>query len=592
VLFGQYAKTPASSVRAGSDATANMLPPEKMNTLYYGDNLAILRECIPDKSVDLVYLDPPFQSGRDYNVLFEERDGTQAAAQVQAFEDTWDWDVHAAAAFDHTVASGGSVADALLAFRQLLRATPMLAYLAMMAPRLVELRRVLRPTGSLFLHCDPTASHYLKLLLDAVFGPQRFVNEIIWQRSLPHGNVSRKFGASHDVILFYRVSDAASWNGSFVPHRAEYLEQFYRFYDTDGRRYRLISCINPNPDRPNLTYAWRGITKVWKFTKERMAEMDRAGLLVYSKNGVPQYKGYLDSMKGTPTQDIWADIPPLMGSARERLGYPTQKPVTLLKRIIEASTQEGAVVLDPFCGCGTTIEAAQQLNREWIGIDITHLAVGLIKRRLSDAFGLNASTDYRVVGEPTDHAGAAQLALDDRHQFEHWALGLVGARASAHGKGADRGIDGVLLFQEGGTGSEHKRVLISVKSGKVSSAQVRDLRGTVERERASIGVLITLLEPTKDMKAEAAAAGFYESPWGRHPHIQILTIQTLLDGQRINMPPIRPGGTTFKQAPRAPSEGGLTLALPGFESPAERGPTRARRTGKPGKTARYTQEES
>jgi len=555
--------------------------PPRVNTLYYGDNIDILRGSyrdgrverpyIPDESIDLVYLDPPFQSGRDFNVLFEERDGTKAAAQIQAFEDTWDWDTgpgSAAEAFDETVSGGGKVAEALLAFRQLLGGSPMLAYLSMMAPRLVELRRVLKPTGSLYLHCDPTASHYLKLLLDAVFGPRMFVNEIVWQRSLPHGNISRKFGASHDAILFYRAGDAAKWNGSFVPHRAEYLDQFYKFYEPDGRRYRLISCINPNPDRPNLTYEWRGVTKVWKYTQERMQRMHDAGLLVYSKNGVPQYKGYLEDMKGTPTQDVWTDIPPLMGSAAERLGYPTQKPVALLERIISASTNEGDVVLDPFCGCGTTIEAAQRLKREWVGIDVTHVAVGLIKRRLFDVFGTKAGEDYRVVGEPTDLAGARQLAIDDRHQFEHWALGLVGARASAHGKGADRGIDGVIMFQEGSVGSEHKRVLLSVKSGKVSSPHIRDLRGTVEREKASIGVLLTLDDSTRDMRTEAASAGFYESPWGKHPRVQILSIASLLDGTgRIDMPPIRQGGTTFKEAPRVAQESATLLSLPGIEPP-------------------------
>jgi site-specific DNA-methyltransferase (adenine-specific) len=429
-----------------------------MSTLYYGDNLDVMRRYVVDESVDLVYLDPPFQSGRDYNALFEEQDGTKSAAQIHAFEDTWEWDTDAAGAFDEIVSAGGKVADALLAFRQLLGGTPMLAYLSMMAPRLVELRRVLKPTGSLYLHCDPTASHYLKLLLDASLSPQSFVNEIVWQRSLPHGNVSRKFGASHDVILFYRVGEDGKWNGSFIPHRVEYLEQFYKFYEPDGRRYRLISCINPNPDRPNLTYEWKGVTKVWKYTEERMRRMDGDGLLVYSKNGIPQYKGYLDQMKGSPTQDVWIDIPPLMGSAAERLPYPTQKPVALLERILTASSSEGDVVLDPFCGCGTTIEAAQRLKREWIGIDITHLAVGLIKSRLFGAFGLKQKIDYNVIGEPTDLEGARQLATDnERGQFELWTLGLVGARRADKIKGADKGIDGVLTFQEGGVGSEHRR---------------------------------------------------------------------------------------------------------------------------------------
>lgn len=281
-----------------------------MNHLYYGDNLSVLREYIPDSSVDLVYLDPPFNSNATYNVLFAEKDGSRSAAQIKAFEDTWEWDQAAAEAYQEVVEIGGKVSQVMQAFRTFLGDNDLLAYLAMMAPRLVELRRVLKTTGSIYLHCDPTASHYLKLLMDAVFGPDKFANEIVWQRSLPHGNILKKFGASHDVILFYRNGNSVTWAGSFLPHRQEYLDQFYRFTELDGRIYRLISCINPNPNRPNLTYEWKEVTKVWKFTRERMSRMDEEGLLVYSKNGIPQYKGYLDQMRGTLTQDVWMDIPP------------------------------------------------------------------------------------------------------------------------------------------------------------------------------------------------------------------------------------------------------------------------------------------
>jgi len=429
----------------------------------------------------------------------------------------------------------------------------MLAYLSMMAPRLVELRRVLKPTGSIYLHCDPTASHYLKVLMDAVFGPENLRNEIAWVRSLPHGNARLQFGASHDILLFYGRGPITTWNGSFAPHRQEYLDQFYRFRESDGRVYRLISCINPNPDRPNLTYEWKGVTRVWKYTHDRMQRMDDEGLLVYSKNGIPQYKGYLDSMKGNPVQDVWTDIPPLMGSAQERLGYPTQKPEALLQRIIEASSNPGDTVLDPFCGCGTTIAAAQKLGRRWVGIDITHLAITLIRSRLADAFP--TGLDYRVVGEPADLHGAETLAKSDRYQFQWWALGKIGARpvAEERKKGAGSGIDGKLFFREKENGPV-KLMVLQVKSGGLKLGEVRDFAHVIEREKAQVGVLLTLDEPTREMRTEAGGLGFYKpeyrlDPDAKYDRYQILTIRELFDGRRPQYPPFR--NVTFKAAPVA-----------------------------------------
>jgi site-specific DNA-methyltransferase (adenine-specific) len=519
------------------------------NTLYYGDNLDILRLHVKDETVDLVYLDPPFNSNATYNVLFAEQNGTRAAAQIKAFEDTWTWNQEAAREYEETIEAGGRVADALRAFWTFLGPSNMLAYLAMMAPRLVELRRVLKPTGSIYLHCDPTASHYLKMLMDAVFGTAFFVNEIVWVRSLPHGNVSKKFGASHDIVLFYRRSEGAQWNGSHVPHRAQYLEQFYKYAEPDGRVYRLISCINPNPNRPNLTYDWKGVTKVWKFTKDKIARMDEDGLLIYSRNGIPQYKGYLDTMKGTLTQDVWPDIPPLMGSTAERLGYPTQKPIALLERIISASSNEGDLVLDPFCGCGTAVIAAERLKRHWIGIDITHLAIGLIKHRLFDSFGEEALPT--VIGEPVSIPDAEALAAQDPYQFQWWALSCVNARPVEQKKGADRGIDGRLYFHDEKNGNT-KQVIISVKAGEnLNVAHVRDLAGVLTREQAEIGVLISMKEPTQPMRTEAASAGFYHSPgWHtKHPRLQLLTVADLLGGAAIDYPS-RHGNVTFRKAPR------------------------------------------
>jgi DNA modification methylase len=569
-----------------------------VNTLYYGDNLDVLRRYVPDESVDLVYLDPPFQSGRDYNVLFEEQDGTKAKAQIQAFEDTWEWDTGAAATFDEVVSSGGKVGEALLAFRQLLGGSPMLAYLSMMAPRLVELRRVLKPTGSLYLHCDPTASHYIKLLLDAVFGPAAFLSEVIWKRSSAHSG-SKRYSPVHDTILVYAKSDQWIWNPTYQPLPQETADAWYNNVEPEtGRRFNRADLTAAGVRAGPSGNPWRNVDPTakgrhWAIpgfvretlpdlptdTQEALDALDANGRLYWPKkqDGTPMLKRYLDEAKGIPPLDVVVDISPLNNVDAERLGYPTQKPVALLERIISASSNEGDVVLDPFCGCGTTIDAAQRLKREWIGIDITHLAVSLIKHRLLGSLGAKPGIDYKVIGEPTDLEGAKQLATEDRHQFEHWALGLVGARASAHGKGADKGIDGVLLFQIGDVGSPHLRALISVKSGQVHSNVVSELRGVVEREKAALGILIVLEEPTAPMKREAASAGFYESPWRKHPRLQILTIEELLGGKGIDMPPIRVGGTTFKQAPRAEVPVKPELTLPGIAAPSPSGKKPRRR---------------
>ena len=482
-----------------------------MNKLFYGDNLDVLERHIPAESVDLVYLDPPFQSGRDYNILFEEQDGTAAAAQIQAFEDTWTWDQRAATSYDRVVSAGGPIGQTLEAFRQMLGGSPMLAYVSMMAPRLLELRRVLRPTGSIYLHCDPTASAHLRLLMDSVFGPENFRNEIIWYYyNKMHDSRKRLFPRATDTLLFY-VKDVA--------------ENF---------TYKQIKEMREKPVR-------------------QLARKKVAGRMVNVKDeeGHVVYR-----LKEDRTIDnVWR-IPCIQPADQyQRMGYPTQKPEALLERVIEASSNEGDTVLDPFCGCGTTIAVAQRLHREWIGIDITHLAVGLIKYRLLHSFGLKAKRDYEVIGEPTTIEGAIELAHDDRHQFEHWALGLVGARASAKGKGADKGIDGQLSFQEGGPGSPFKRVLISVKSGHVSSRDVRDLRAVIERDKAAIGLLITLEKESRDMRTEAADSDFYE--WGgkKYARLQFLTVAQLLDGKQLDMPPIRMGGTTFAVPRRVDRKG-------------------------------------
>ena len=540
------------------------------NLLYYGDNLDVLRRHVKDETVDLVYLDPPFNSNATYNVLFAEQSGERAAAQIKAFEDTWRWDQEAARQYEEVVETGGEVSQVLQAFRTILGESNMMAYLAMMAPRLVELRRVMKPAGSIYLHCDPTASHYLKLLMDAVFGPENFRNEIIWQRTLSKGLMTRQLPNNHDVVLSYQRGPQATWNvdETFVPYDESRLDDKtatkYCHRDADGRRYQLDNLINPNANRPNLTYEFLGVTRVWRWTKERMQAAYDAGFVVQPSPGaVPRFKRYLDEQRGRPWGDVWADIPPINSQAQERLGYPTQKPEALLERFILASSNPGDTVLDPFCGCGTTVAVAQRLNRRWIGIDVTHLAITLIRHRLLSTYGEQVAGEYRVIGEPVSVPDAEALAASDPYQFQWWALGLVGARPVEQKKGADKGIDGRLYFHDEAKG-DTKQVVISVKAGGTGAAHVRDLRGVVERERAQIGLLISMQAPTAPMRKEAASAGFYESPgWHtKHPRLQILTIDDLLKGAAIDYPS-RFGNVTFKRAPKAEaSQHGEALELP------------------------------
>ncbi len=537
------------------------------NLLYYGDNLDILKRHIKDESVDLVYLDPPFNSNQSYNVLFAEQDGSRAASQIKAFGDTWQWGQDTEAVLREVIEAGGIVSKVMQAFHTFLDRTNMMAYLTMMAPRLVELRRVLKPTGSIYLHCDPTASHYLKMLMDAVFGPVSYINEVIWKRSAAHSDRAqgaKHFGRLHDVLLVYGKSANYRWNQLYGEHSPEYIASHYQYVEPDtGRRYGLDNITGPGgAAKGNPSYEAMGVTRHWRYSREHMDALIAAGRIVQPSPGaVPRYKRYLDEMSGKPIQDVWDDIPPINSQAKERLGYPTQKPEALLERILSTSSNEGDTVLDPFCGCGTTIAAAQRLGRRWIGIDITHLAIGLIRHRLRDAFGGQAV--FKVIGEPTSLPDAAALANSEPYQFQWWALGLVGARLAEQKKGSDKGIDGRLYFHEVDSG-QTKQVILSVKAGHTGVAHVHELRGVIEREKAELGVLITMQEPTKPMRIDAAAAGFYHSPaWDRdYPRLQLLTVAELLEGKGIDMPPLGQVNKTFKRAAKAKPQEATTLALP------------------------------
>jgi len=529
--------------------------PEK-NTLYYGDNLDIMQRYIDDESIDLVYLDPPFNSNADYNILFREHGGEKAAAQIKAFEDTWEWTLESKAKLETLIEQGGSVSSTLQACYTMLGDSDMMAYLVEMAPRLVELQRVLKPTGSLFLHCDSTASHYLKILLDGIFNPENYRNEIIWQRTNAHNFKSKAFHRIHDTLFFYsKEPNGYKFHQLFVGFSQAQLDRYEEEPET-GRLFtgQDMTIVNGDPT------PWRGTTpspgRGWGLSLTEREKLWAEGMVLKRKDGSPRLDGrkvYLDEKDGVPVSDIWTDIPRIANTSRERLGYPTQKPEALLTRIIQATTDEGDTVLDPFCGCGTTISAAESLGRRWIGIDITHLAIGLIKHRLYDQFGAAITSTYDVVGEPVSLPDARKLAEEDKFQFQAWALGLVSARtAQSSKKGADKGVDGNLYFHDDPQGKT-KRVILSVKGGEnVSVTMVRDLRGTLEREKAEIGVLITLNEPTGPMEKEAIAAGFYTSPMGgKHPRIQILTVEQLLEGRGIDYPArSQRSNVTFRKAKR------------------------------------------
>jgi len=514
--------------------------------------------------------------------LFKDETGLDAEAQVAAFEDTWHWNQATQATYyDLVTQAPERLGQMVGALYTAVGPNQMMAYLVMMAARLVELHRVLKPTGSLYLHCDPTASHYLKIILDTIFGPQNFRNHIVWQRSDTHNDAKNQYPAISDHILFYGKSNNTVFNRQYGPYAEKTLRNWYLFLEfEDGktrrmtkkeketqnippgtRRFNAADMTSPNP-RPNLMYDYRGYPSPangWRYSLESMEELDRQGKLLFpsNPNGRIMLKRYLDEQQGVTIGDIWNDISQLRASMSERLGYPTQKPLELLERIVQASSNTGDVVLDPFCGCGTTVAAAQKLGRRWIGIDITHLAIALQKYRLKEMF---PDATFDVVGEPTTLGAAQQLAQDDRHQFEWWALSLIKARpvgaqaGSKQGKkGADQGIDGVMSFIDDAS-NKPKRALVQVKSGKVSSSQIRDLVGTVKREKAQMGIFITLEEPTGPMLKEAATAGFYQSPgFNRaYPTIQIFTIKQLLDGKTVDMPA---GNVTFKQAEKAKGDG-------------------------------------
>ena len=537
------------------------------NTLFYGDNLEVLREHVAAESVDLVYLDPPFNSKRDYNILFKEASGEAPASQIKAFGDTWQYNVEAERAreeiSDIALQYGCPKLPLMIdGFVDVLGRNDVTAYLVMMAIRLLELKRVLKPTGSFYLHCDPTTSHYLKIILDTIFGAKNFRNEIIWKRSSAHSDAAqgrKQLGQIHDVIFFYTKGNDWTWNSQYIQYDEKYIKDFYRHVEPEtGRFYTLDNLTGPGgAAKGNPSYEVLGVTRFWRYSKAKMQKLIEEGRVVQSTPGsVPRYKRYLDEMPGVSIQDVWTDLNPISSQAAERLGYPTQKPEALLERIIQASSNEGDVVLDPFCGCGTTISVAQKLGRKWLGIDVTYLAIALIESRLRGQYDLKPKTDYQVVGVPADLASALDLFRRDAYQFQFWALTLIPAfpAGGEKKKGADAGIDGVLQFRDAGiagTTLKTQQILVQVKGGGVSVNQLRDLRGTMEREKAALAFFVCLETPTKPMLQEAVAAGLYKSELRgvSYPRLQIRTVEELLSGKNFDYP--QREAATWKQAARA-----------------------------------------
>lgn len=532
-----------------------------MNQLYYGDNLDILRTHIPDESLDLIYIDPPFNSNQAYNVIFSETDGSSSQAQIQAFEDTWRWGETTEEAYHELIETAPSLlVETIKSFRGFLTETNLMAYLVMMALRLVELHRVLKPTGSFYLHCDPTASHYLKIILDQVFGVENFRNEIVWERTNAHNMKARYYSKIHDLLLFYTKGDSYTWNRQYT----EYSDTQLSRYKTDGNgRLYTGRDLTMSTVMGNRNFEWRGAQppahRSWGASLEQLEEWYAAGRILLKKDGTPRLDGlkvYLDELPGKQIPSIWNDIPRIGNTSKERLGYPTQKPLALLERIIKTSSNEGDVVLDAFAGCGTTIEAAATLNRQWIGIDITHLAIALLKYRLADAFGDDVK--YEIIGEPKDTESAKALAVQDRYQFQWWALSLIRARPyQGKKKGADEGVDGVIYYEDVDPDKPKKtltqKIVVQVKSGKVSVKDIRELKSVVEAQDAVIGVFITLNPPTRPMVKEAATAGRFQWLHVAHttyPKIQIRTIDELLAGDGIEYPQT-PIDVTFRRAERA-----------------------------------------
>lgn len=536
-------KAPDGSLESESVKKQKADPPA--NTLFYGDNLARLQK-MKGHSVDLIYLDPPFNSKQTYNLIYKTMTGKPVPEQAEAFFDAWEMDAEKqkiARSIPELMREQG-VEDQYIHFWRLWidslkgAKAPLLAYLVYMVHRLIYMRPILRDTGSIYLHCDPTASHYIKVMMDGIFGHENFRNEIIWKRTSAHSS-ARRYGPVHDVIFFYSKTERYTWNKSFTAYGDDYVRD--RFKRGEERPWKDADLTGSGTRNGETGQVWRGFDvtakgRHWAYPPSVLDQMDIEGRIYWPKKhgGWPREKKWLDQTKGIPLQDVWTDISPVNSQATDRLGYPTQKPVELMKRIILASSNPGDVVFDPFCGCGTSIYAAHETGRRWLGCDIAILAVRIIREVLAERYRLAEGTHYAVDGIPLSVDAALELAQKDKFQFQHWAVERTGGFPMRK-KVADQGIDGRLYFEAGGG---LKSMVVSVKAGSTGPEHIRELRGVLEREAdAALAGFICLHDATKGMRTEAAAAGMYSYKGVDYPRVQILTIADILVGKREFLTP-------------------------------------------------------
>ena len=514
-------------------------------TLYANDCLRVLQDslALPTASVDLIYLDPPFNSKSIYNLPFDGKYKT--VKPVEAFKDTWTWadqEDDYLNQLNHGPKTR-TIADIIAVAQSLSHKTKtsLPAYLVNMAMRVLAMHRVLKPTGSIYLHCDPTASHYLKVMMDAIFGHENFRNEIVWKRTSAHSD-AKTMGSVHDVLLVYTKSDRFIFNTLFGSYSAAHLERRYKNQDADGRRWTDGDLTAKGLTGGGYTYEYKDVTCEWRVPPEKMVELDAENRLHFTRKGGIRIKRYLDEMKGLPVSDVWTDIFPVNSQARERLGYPTQKPMALLERIIHASSNKGDVILDPYCGCGTTIHAAEDLGRQWIGIDISAFSVGLVRERLLTNF-LGKRLKIETHGTPYDVASAKALAKKDPFEFEKWVCGAIGAHGMFHDpgtKGRDGGVDGVIefgLYQVDGAPVKKEHAIVQVKGGKVSPDNVKALSQTVDDFDARAGIFVCFQEYMATVE-QNLKRGTYADLTGKYPIIQGLSIEELLKEEKPKLPPL------------------------------------------------------
>ncbi len=516
-----------------------------MNHLYYGDCLTIMQE-MPLASVDLIYLDPPFKSDKDYHSIYKDETGRPLPDQIEAFCDMWtltperERAIRQMPAMLRETGIDDSVAEFWRIWMNALRKTQpdLLAYLSYMVERLIWMKGLLRPAGSIWLHCDPEASHYIKVMLDGIFGHNNFRNEITWKRTSSHSD-SGTMGWVHDVLLYYTKGEKFTFNTEHAPHDKDYIASHYRHKDKAGRRFRTDNVTAGGLTGGGYEYEWNGVKKCWRYPEHRMQELHDAGRLRYTRTGTAEYIRYLDESDGVPVSDWWGDIPPVNSQAKERMGYRTQKPLKLLKRIIGVSSNEGDVIFDPFCGCATTLEAAHAMERKWIGVDIAIHAVKRVARiRLQDRLGLVEGKDFEIDGVPRDLEGAKDLWERDKYHFQKWAIEEVDGFATTK-RTADGGIDGRLYF--GDVDRDLKSMVIEVKGGKnVNIADLRALHSVMERDDAEMAGLI-IMEPLGSRKAKnfhrlVAEAGDMTVRSRPFPRMQILSVPEILAGKRFDTP--------------------------------------------------------